>query len=67
VIDTIDAADLSDASIRVMQYLHNQFQLKYLDTIDTPFDRRAVDKVINDAQIWLNSLVSEAISALNVG
>jgi len=55
----IDAKDLFDCSIMMAQHLKNQFYLRYLKDVDYPFDRRKVDTIINDAQIWLDSLVAD--------
>lgn len=55
----IDVKDIFDTSIRMAQYLKNQFYLRYLTDVDYPFDRRKVDTIINDVQIWLDSLVAD--------
>lgn len=55
----IDPKDMFDSSVRMMQYLTNTFQSRYMSNIDSPMDRRKVDTILNDAQIWLNSLITE--------
>lgn len=56
---TSDASKQFDASIRMMHYLSNNFQVRYLDNVDNPMSRRQVETILNDAQIWLNALIAE--------
>lgn len=58
-IASIDAEKRNDASIRMLDYLGNKLQLDYLDVIDTPLTRRAIEKIIVDVQQWLNSLTND--------
>jgi phage tail sheath protein FI len=55
----IDPKDKFDCSIRMMRYLTNMFQVNYMADIDSPLNRAKVDTILNDAQAWLNSLVSD--------
>jgi uncharacterized protein len=54
----IDPENIFDASIRMMMYLTNGFQDRYLSEVDGPLNRSVVDTIINDSGTWLNSLVS---------
>ncbi len=51
--------NIFDCTIRMQQYLKNEFFLRFLNDVDAPFDRRKVDSIINDAQMWIDSLVSD--------
>lgn len=55
----IDSKNIFDASIRMMMYLTNSFQENYLSDTDGPLNRSKVQTILNDAQTWLNSLVSD--------
>lgn len=55
----IDPKEVFDASIRMMQYLTNSFQQRYMASIDGPLNRSVVDTILNDAGTWLNSLVAD--------
>lgn len=55
----MDPRDKFDCSIRMMRYLTNMFQIGYMSDIDTPLNRAKVDTILNDAQAWLNSLVTD--------
>lgn len=54
----IKPEDKFDASIRMMRYLTNSFQQRYMQDIDGPLHRSVVDTILNDAGIWINSLVA---------
>lgn len=56
---TVDAKNVFDSSIRMMMYLTNSFQEKYLSSIDGPLNRAKVQTILNDAQTWLNSFVAD--------
>jgi len=56
---TVDPKNIFDASIRMMMYITNSFQENYLSYIDGPLNRSKVQTILNDAQTWLNSLVSD--------
>ena len=58
-LSSINAEDRSDASIRTMKYLNNQFIIRFIETIDGPMTRRIIEGILVDAQQWLNSLVNE--------
>ncbi|WP_438449451.1 phage tail sheath family protein [Gorillibacterium sp. sgz5001074] len=55
----MDPRDVFDASIRMMQYLSNSFQARYMANVDGPLNRSVVDTILNDAGTWLNSLVAD--------
>lgn len=55
----IDPRDRFDCNIRMMIYLTNSFQVQYMNSVDQPLNRARVDSILNDAQVWLNSLVSD--------
>jgi phage tail sheath protein FI len=55
----IEAKNVFDSGIRMMMYLTNSFQENYLTDIDGPLDRSKVQTILNDSQIWLNSLVAD--------
>ncbi len=55
----IDARDMFDCGIRMMMYLTNEFQNRYMADIDAPLNRSRVDTILNSAQNWLNSLVAD--------
>lgn len=55
----IDTDDVFDANIRMAMYLTNSFQARYMSDIDGPLNRSTVDTILNDAGIWLDSLVAE--------
>jgi phage tail sheath protein FI len=55
----IDPRDKFDCGIRMMMYLTNTFQRRYMQDVDSPLNRSKVDTILNDAQSWLNSLVGD--------
>lgn len=55
----IDIRDKFDAGIRMMMYLSNSFQQRYMSDVDGPLNRSKVDTILNDSQVWLNSLVGD--------
>ncbi|MEO3948040.1 hypothetical protein [Gorillibacterium sp. CAU 1737] len=55
----IDPKNVFDASIRMQRYLTNTFQARYAPYLDGPLTRSLVDTILNDAGVWLNSLVAE--------
>lgn len=57
--EDIDARDKFDCGIRMMMYLTNLFQKRYMSSVDSPLNRAMVDTILNDSQIWLNSLVAD--------
>lgn len=58
--EIIKAEKKFDASIRMMQYLTNHFQLKFMSDVDDSFGSRQIKSILDDAQIWLNSLIAES-------
>jgi uncharacterized protein len=56
---SIDPRDKFDAGIRIMMFLTNSFQQRYMSDIDGPLNRSKVDTTLNDSQTWLNSLVAD--------
>lgn len=55
----IDPKNIFDASIRMMRYLTNSFQRRYMHMVDGPLTRSVVDTILNDAGTWLNSLIAD--------
>lgn len=55
----IDPKNIFDSSIRMMMYLSNGFQARYMADVDGPLNRSKVDTILNDANTWLNSLVAD--------
>ncbi|WP_026486686.1 phage tail sheath family protein [Caldanaerobius polysaccharolyticus] len=55
----IDVRDKFDCSVRMVRYLTNSFQKRYMIDVDTPLNRSKVDTILNDAQVWLNGLVGD--------
>lgn len=55
----MDPRDTFDAGIRMMRYLTNGFQDRYMAHVDGPLNRSRVDTILNDAGVWLNSLVAD--------
>lgn len=57
-LDTIEAKDRSDATVRMQIYLNNCLKAEYIDNIDTLLTRRDIDNVIANVSIRLNALVN---------
>ncbi|WP_040948473.1 phage tail sheath family protein [Gorillibacterium massiliense] len=55
----VDPKNVFDASIRMMRYLTNTFQKRYMHLIDGPLTHILVDTILNDAGTWLNSLIAD--------
>ena len=55
----VDIDKVFDAGSRMMHYLNNTFLVRYMAEVDNPMSRREIDTILNDAQVWLNALVSE--------
>lgn len=55
----VDPKNIFDASIRMMRYLTNSFQHRYAAVLDGPLNRSVVDTVLNDAGVWMNSLIAD--------
>lgn len=55
----IKPEDLFDASVRMMQWLTNGFQENFMGQVDGPLNRRTVERILDDAQVWLNALTAE--------
>lgn len=55
----IDPDEQQDAAIRMVLYLMNKLQYDYIDTIDTPINRKDIDGIIANIQQWLNGLVND--------
>lgn len=49
----------TDCSIRMLLWLSNAFQKNYIEQVDGPMSRRAVEIILDDAQVWLNSLIAD--------
>lgn len=57
-IDSIEAKDRSDASVRMQVYLDNWLKREYIDGIDAPLTRREIDNLLSSVNIGLNSFVN---------
>lgn len=57
-LDSTEAKDRSDATVRMQIYLDNTLKTDYIENIDTLLTRRDIDNVISNVSIWLNSLVN---------
>lgn len=55
----IKPEDMFDASIRMMQWLTNGFQENFMSQVDGPLNRRTVERILDDSQVWLNALTAE--------
>ncbi len=55
----MDPKEVFDASIRMMMYLTNSFQNRYINSIDGPLTRSTVDTILNDSQTWLNGMIAD--------
>lgn len=56
---TMDAKDIFDAGIRMMMYMTNTFQDRFMSDVDGPLNRSVVDTILNDAGTWINSLIAD--------
>jgi uncharacterized protein len=54
----IDARDKFDSSVRMLYHIMNDFQKRYGTKVDMPMSRSMVDTILNDYQIFLDSLIS---------
>jgi len=50
--------DMFDCTISMQHYLKNTFQKTFMPDVDRPFNKRAIERILDRAQIWLNGLVS---------
>ena len=57
-IDSIEAKDRSDATVRMQIYLDNWLKREHIDNIDAPLTRRDIDNIISNINIGLNSFVN---------
>ena len=57
-IDSIEAKDRSDATVRMQIYLDNWLKREFVDHIDRPLTRRDIDNIISNVNIALNSFVN---------
>ena len=57
-INTIEAQDRSDATVRMQVYLDNWLKREFVDNIDTPLARREIDNILSSISIGLNSFVN---------
>lgn len=56
---TAAADEIFDASIFMMQYLNNDFQIRNPGVVDSPIDRRDIDYILNVEQLRLNALITD--------
>lgn len=57
-VDTIEAKDRSDATVRMQIYLDNTLKTEYVESVDALLTRRDIDNIISNVSIWLNSLIN---------
>jgi len=57
-IDSVEAKDRSDATVRMQIYLDNTLKTDFVENIDALLTRRDIDNIISNVSIWLNSLVN---------
>ncbi|TCZ73069.1 phage tail sheath protein [Paenibacillus albiflavus] len=55
----IDPKNVFDAGIRMMMYMTNTFQDRFMADVDGPLNRSKKDTILNDASTWLNSLIAD--------
>lgn len=55
----MDARDKFDCSVRIIYHIMNDFQKKYGVKVDMPMSRSMVDTILNDYQVYLDSLISD--------
>lgn len=55
----IKPEDRSDASVRMLRWMSNQFQIMYLNDIDGPLTRKTVERIIDDSEYWMNGLIKD--------
>ncbi|QGQ97060.1 phage tail sheath protein [Paenibacillus psychroresistens] len=56
---SIDPKDVFDAGIRMMMYMTNTFQDRFMSDVDGPLNRSMKDTILNDAGTWINSLIAD--------
>lgn len=56
---SIKPEDMSDCSVRMLEWLSNTFQQKYVSSVDQPMNKHKVETILDDAKVWLNSLVAD--------
>ena len=57
-INSIEAQDRSDATVRMKIYLDNWLKREFIESIDTPLTRREIDNILSSINIGLNSFVN---------
>ncbi len=55
----MDARDKFDSSVRMIYHIMNDFQKRYGVKVDKPMSRSMVDTILNDYQVFLDSLISD--------
>lgn len=56
---SMDARDVFDCNVRMMQYVENTFQRRYGIEVDKPMTRGKKDSILNDFQAWLDGLIQD--------
>jgi hypothetical protein len=56
---TMKPEDRFDASVRMLRWLSNQFQIMYLNDVDGPLTRKTVERILDDSDFWMNGLVKD--------
>ena len=57
-LESIEAKDRSDATVRMQIYLDNWLKSEYIENVDRPLTRRDIDNILSDINIALNSFVN---------
>lgn len=52
------AEEVFDCSVRMTQYIGNNFQLRYGTEVDKPMQRSRIDSILNSFQEWLDNLIA---------
>lgn len=55
----VDPRDVFDAGVRMMMYMTNTFQERFMSEVDGPLNRSVKDTILNDAGTWINSLIAD--------
>lgn len=50
--------DMFDCTISMQHYITNTFQKTFMSAVDGPFNMRAIERILDRAQPWLNGLVN---------
>lgn len=56
--ESIMIEKLFDSSVRMGDYMYNEFQRKNMAQVDMPMSKRQLDNILDESKVWLNGLVS---------